>query len=243
MIQWTANPHVHLGFEIAGVLGAAIVYTVSRARRGDTVGEKPRALVIAGAGVGAAIGMRLLFWLSNLNRIRDIAGVFSGKTVVGGLLGGLIGVELVKKLAGIRRSTGDLFVLPLITAMCIGRIGCFLTGPMDLTAGKPTDLPWGIAIADGVKRHPVALYEIAFLLLLIPITRLARREGDAFRIFLSSYLLFRLCVDFLKPEPPPLFAGLSAIQWACVAGLLYYAFVLQKRLTQHDEPNAAIPLL
>jgi len=80
---------------------------------------------------------------------------------------------------------------PLVAAMCIGRIGCFLTGPLDQTAGDPTSLPWGIAIADGIPRHPVALYEIAFLLAFLPLTRYVRRrsihEGDFFRVFLASY--------------------------------------------------------
>lgn len=236
-VHWTGNPSVHLAFEIAGYIAGATIYAISRARGRDHLPDRSRAVVIAAAGVGAAIGMRLLYALSNWG-----ANPFSGKTVVGGLLGGLVGVEVAKKFAGITRSTGDLFVMPAIAAMCIGRIGCFLTGPADRTAGLPTTLPWGIAIADGVKRHPVALYEIAFLLLLIPIVRLARREGDRFRIFLSSYLLFRLLVDFLKPEPPPVFAGLSAIQWACVAGLAYYAIVFLTRLSNADR-NPALPLL
>jgi len=35
--------------------------------------------------------------------------LLGGKTIVGGLIGGLIGVELVKLAMGIRRSTGDLY--------------------------------------------------------------------------------------------------------------------------------------
>ena len=151
-------------------------------------------------------------------------------------------MELVKRLTGIRRSTGDLFVEPLVAAMCIGRIGCFLTGPLDQTAGDPTSLPWGIAIADGIPRHPVALYEIAFLLAFLPLTRYVRRrsihEGDFFRVFLASYLAFRLAIDFLKPEPHPILAGLTAIQWACVAGLAYYGLVFA-----NDNRHAALPFL
>jgi phosphatidylglycerol:prolipoprotein diacylglycerol transferase len=103
---------------------------------------------------------------------------FEAKTIVGGLAGGLIGVALAKKVLRVQHSTGDLFVLPLITAMSIGRIGCFLTGPIDHTAGNSTTLPWGIAIGDTVKRHPVALYEIAFLFLLIPLTERVRRRSQ-----------------------------------------------------------------
>lgn len=244
----TGNLRIHFLFELLGYSAGAIVYVRTRARRGDAISDPHRAIVLSGAALGAAIGTRLLFVLCEPARLGDPAAWISGKTVVGGLLGGLIGVETIKAIQGIRRSTGDLFVYPLLTAMCIGRIGCFLAGPIDKTAGLPTSLPWGIAIADGVKRHPVALYEIAFLLLwagLQPgIDRLRRAkarptvEGDRFRLFLASYLAFRLAVDFLKPEPPPLWLGLSAIQWACVAGMLYYGLVLS-----NDDRNATLPFL
>jgi phosphatidylglycerol---prolipoprotein diacylglyceryl transferase len=245
-MQWTGNPSVHFAFEIAAYVAAAIVYVIVRQRRGDAIPDRARAAVLAGAAAGAALGTRLLV-------------LFEGKTVVGGLLGGLIGVEIAKRIIGVKRSTGDLFVLPLITAICIGRIGCFLTGPIDHTAGDPTSLPWGIAIADGVRRHPVALYEIAFLLLLLGLRGLAVsgsrggaprdletsrlrdrriREGDSFRIFMTGYLAFRLAVDFLKPEPPPILLGMSAIQWACIAGLVYYALVFS-----NDDRHASLSLL
>ena len=66
------------------------------------------------------------------------------KTIVGGFVGGLIGVELVKKRIGITTSSGDLMVYPLILAMIIGRTGCFLGGLEDGTFGIATTLPWGI---------------------------------------------------------------------------------------------------
>jgi prolipoprotein diacylglyceryltransferase len=229
MIHWTGNPSVHFFFEALGYVAAVVVYIALRRRRGDAVTDDVRAAVFAGAAAGALIGSRLLVWPD-------------GKTIVGGLAGGLIGVELAKKILGVRRSTGDLLVLPLITAMSIGRIGCFLTGPIDHTEGNPTTLPWGIAIGDSVRRHPVALYEIAFLLLLCPITEWVRRRsshsGDAFRTFLGSYFAFRLLVDFLKPDPPPLFLHLTAIQWACVGGLIYYALTFS-----NDERHASLRLL
>jgi phosphatidylglycerol:prolipoprotein diacylglycerol transferase len=223
-MQWTANPAVHQFFEIAGYVAGVAVYTIQRLRRGDTVSDAARATAFTGAAVGAMLGARLLVLFSNPG----------GKTIVGGLLGGLIGVEIAKKLRGVTRSTGDLFVEPLIVAICIGRIGCFLLGPLDRTEGLPSSLPWAIAIADGVPRHPVALYEIAFLLLLFAALRIARpaREGDRFRIFMTAYLAFRLLVDFLKA------GAFSAIQWACVAGLVYYALVLT-----NDSRHASVPFL
>ncbi|HEX7193028.1 MAG TPA: diacylglyceryl transferase, partial [Thermoanaerobaculia bacterium] len=118
MIHWTGNPSVHSFFEILGYVAGVVVYIAVRRRRGDSVADETRAAVFAGAAAGALIGSRLLVWPT-------------GKTIVGGLAGGLIGVELAKKVLGVKRSTGDLLVLPLITAMSIGRIGCFLTGAID----------------------------------------------------------------------------------------------------------------
>ncbi len=92
-----------------------------------------------------------------------------GKTIVGALVFGLIAVELFKRYIGLHQSTGDLYAIPLALGIAIGRIGCFLTGLSDNTFGTPTNLPWAIDFGDGIPRHPTQLYEIAFLLLLIPI--------------------------------------------------------------------------
>lgn len=211
---------IHTVFEIVASTAGVTLYGFLRARNGDPVDDRARLTVLAGAAIGAALGARFL-WLF---------GDPGGKTIVGGLLGGLLGVEIAKKTRGIRTSTGDLFVLPLILAMCIGRIGCFLAGPEDRTHGLPSDVPWALAMGDGVRRHPVALYEIAFLLALAPLLRLARVPGDRFRLFLVSYLAFRLAIDFLKPYPRPILAGLTAIQWACLAGIAYYASVFARRV-------------
>ena len=78
----------------------------------------------------------------------------AGKTIVGGLIGGLIAVEFVKARLGIVVATGDLLVLPLAAGISIGRIGCFLTGLSDGTSGIATSLPWGVDFVDDIPRHP-----------------------------------------------------------------------------------------
>ena len=92
-----------------------------------------------------------------------------GKTIVGALVFGMIAVELMKRYIGLQQSTGDLYAIPLALGIAIGRIGCFLTGLADDTYGVATSLPWGVDFGDGVHRHPTQLYEIAFLLALIPV--------------------------------------------------------------------------
>jgi len=160
------------------------------------------------------------------------------------LIGALFAVEAMKKYLGVSRRTGDLFALPLCVGIAIGRVGCFLTGVEDHTAGIATSLPWGVNFGDGVPRHPTQLYEIAFALLLaafiIAFSRRAHREGDLFKLFMVGYFAFRLGVDFIKPEVRVL-AGLSSIQWACIFVLLYYAPDVLRWLREVQRPPRSQP--
>jgi len=147
-------------------------------------------------------------------------------TIIGGLLGGLVGVEFTKKKIGVTVSSGDLMVYPIIVSMLIGRTGCFLAGLTDGTYGKPSSLPWAINLGDGVPRHPTSLYEMLFWLLLwFALTRLEKTyvlaNGARFKLLMVSYLIFRLFIEFIKPAWFFSF-GLSVLQLACLAGLAYY---------------------
>lgn len=227
----------HPIFESLGYASGYAVFRRMRAHRGDVIAEPQRWTVIAAAAVGALVGSRLLGlaeqWpavLSAAHAGHLVSLLFSpgGKTIVGGLLGGWLAVEVAKRLVGIRSRTGDLFVLPLCVGIAVGRIGCLLAGLADDTYGKATQLPWGVDFGDHVPRHPVQLYEIAFLAMLGWVgARPAKwSEGARFRVFMAGYLAWRLVVDFIKPQPQV--AGMNLIQWACVAGLCALAI---ERLT------------
>lgn len=147
--------------------------------------------------------------------------------MVGGLLGGLLGVELAKKLYGVPGSTGDAFVYPVLLGLIIGRIGCFIAGLDDGTYGLPASLPWGIDFGDGITRHPTQLYEILFAaglwsLLKQKQTSWSTQPGLLFKAMLSGYLLWRLWVDSLKPLPYDYGYGWSGIQLVCAVALLFY---------------------
>src|SRR5690349_16823271 len=155
---------------------------------------------------------------------------YQNTTIVGGLLGGLTGVEITKKFIGEKRSSGDLFTYPLILAMIIGRIGCFSMGIYEDTFGTETTSMFGMDLGDGVSRHPVAIYEIFYLLLiwLFIITTASKfdlAEGGKFKIFMILYLVFRLLLEYIKPHYS-FSIGLSSIQIACVVGLTYYSYFI-----------------
>ena len=132
----------------------------------------------------------------------------------------------MKKYIGERQASGDLFVYPILLALIIGRIGCFSMGIYEETYGTPTSMPWGMDLGDGLRRHPVSLYEIVFLVLLWVMLKkidplLAVEQGARFKVFLIAYCTFRLLLDFIKPHYTfPI--GLSAIQLVSIAGLIYY---------------------
>jgi phosphatidylglycerol---prolipoprotein diacylglyceryl transferase len=201
-----------------------------RKKNGDSITRSNRIWIIIGAIFGALIGSRLIGGLEDPPQINKAANVlfyfYQNKTILGGLLGGLLGVELVKKAIGERKASGDLFVYPLILAMIIGRIGCFAMGVYEETYGSITNLPWGMNLGDGELRHPVALYEILFLVILWLLLEGIKKkfplnQGALFKLFMVAYILFRFLLDFIKPHYT-FNIGLSTIQLTCLLGLIYY---------------------
>jgi len=218
--------HPHFLFEVAAYLLAFLTYLYLRQRFGDRLDASDRWSVIAAAFFGAALGSRMLSVFENPAHLS-----VGGKTIVGGLIGGLATVELLKHLVGIRQSTGDLFAIPLCVGIAVGRIGCFLTGLSDNTYGSESNLPWAINFGDGIRRHPVQLYESLFSMLLAGVLWCIQRrsaaagrslpQGDLFKIFMIVYMAWRLAIDFLKPGVT--LRGLTAIQWGCILVVAYYA--------------------
>jgi prolipoprotein diacylglyceryltransferase len=195
--------------------------------------------LVLGCLLGAIAGSKLAVWMEYPHLVRVYWGspllVLTGQSIVGGLIGGLIGVEIAKKVAGIRRATGDDFVLPLVAGMVIGRIGCFLAGLHDDTYGVATELPWGVDFGDGVKRHPTQLYDIVVVLVLgLGLARarpwLARAPGLEFKLFLAGYLVWRLVIDGFKPVPYAYPGGLSGIQLLAAGFLIGYAPLVARQL-------------
>lgn len=222
----------HTLFEVAAYFVGMRLFLWQRKRLSPPVlADRDRSLWIGVAAIcGAALGAKIGYWIEDprnaFANFPDWRHLLEGKTIVGALLGGLIGVEAIKRAIGAHGSSGDAFALPLMIGIAIGRIGCFLAGLDDHTYGNPTRLPWAVDFGDGVPRHPTQLYEIAFLLALAMVLHYRRRAfghaGDSFRAFMIAYLGFRFLIDFIKPLPFAYLGFLSGIQLLCVAGLVYY---------------------
>lgn len=86
--------HPHFLFESLAYSIGFLVFRLFKGRLGDVVPQDVRWSVIAAAAFGAAAGSKVLYWLEDTQRIithwNNFAIVWGGKTIVGGLIGGLI---------------------------------------------------------------------------------------------------------------------------------------------------------
>jgi len=203
-------------------------YVFLKKKNHDVISDNNRIIIFIGAALGGFLGSHVIGILENPQLLTQMNFVYfmGNTTIIGGLLGGLIGVELTKQKIGVTTSSGDLMVYPLILAMIIGRTGCFLAGLEDGTYGVRTNLPWAINFGDGIPRHPTNLYEILFWIILWIILvqtekRKAFADGAKFKLFMTSYLCFRFFIEFIKPAYFFSF-GLSVLQLTALAGLIYY---------------------
>jgi phosphatidylglycerol:prolipoprotein diacylglycerol transferase len=195
-------------------------------RLGLTRGQ--RLGIIVGAFCGAMIGAKLPFVLADRpGLLSGRAWFVDGKTILLGLAGGYLGVEVAKWALEVRIKTGDSFAVPVAASVAIGRLGCLYAG---CCYGTPTDLPWGMVFPNTdppVPRHPAQLYEFLFhaaaAVALAVLQRRGRFSGQLIKLYLIAYCGYRFLSEFIRPEAE-LWLGLTGYQWSALllAGLLAY---------------------
>lgn len=176
-----------------------------------------------GAFCGAMLGAKLPFALADWDGLWSGAAWLSdGKTIMCGIVGGYLGVEIAKWTLDIRVKTGDTFAVPVAVAVAVGRVACFIGG---CCYGTPTSLPWGVKFPSAgdeplVPRHPTQLYEAAFHLslaaLLLWLQQQGKFRGNLIKLYILCYLAYRFLTEFIRPEARILL-GLTGYQWAAIA--------------------------
>jgi prolipoprotein diacylglyceryltransferase len=219
---------IHIAFDAIARLaaGLSLLWLTKSARvrfPAAPTGDLPYiAALVFGAGVGAVLFGSANLWLSHLPGV--------ARSIEGAIFGGIVAVELYKRMAGVTLRTGARFALPLAVGVAVGRIGCFFSGLDDFTHGTETSLPWGHDFGDGIARHPVQLYESATMAAFAAFYVWRARRNDRFVIDNGCYLAVgcygaqRFVWEFLKPYstligPFTLFHLLSA-------ALVAYAVVM-----------------
>lgn len=203
-----------------------------------------KAAIGIGAFCGAMLGAKLPFAFSDWEGLRSGTAWFSnGKTILCGMVGAYMGVELVKWIYRIRIKTGDSFAVPMAVAVGIGRLSCFMAG---CCYGTPTNLPWGVRFpaVDLLPRHPTQLYESLFHWLMAGVLAgLQRRKmmrGQLVKLYIMAYLVYRFGTEFIRPEPQ-IWVGLTAYQWFALAMLPCFALLWWQdtvaRLSETSDPR------
>jgi phosphatidylglycerol:prolipoprotein diacylglycerol transferase len=229
MIHVPTAPWAHLVFDLAAwSAGTALSIVLYRWRLAAVAAPMARQIdgkYFLALALGAAPGA----WLAgSLNTLRDAAPALS-HSVVGALIGAIVGVEIYKALRGVKGSTGGVFVGSFCLGVVIGRFGCFFSGLPDATYGTPTNLPWEVDLGDGIGRHPVQLYESAAMALFLAayLLGLARRAPWALRrgfyAMCIAYGVQRFAWEFLKPYPR-LIGPLNLFHLLCL-GLIGYGWI------------------
>lgn len=229
------NINIHLVFEILAFFISYRYYKHLKKKQSDIISNSNRSTIVLAAAIGAFLGSRIMGILEqplftvNAENIEKILNV---KTIMGGLFGGLLAVEFAKRKIGEKQATGDLFTFPIILGIFIGRIGCFLMGVKEFTYGNKTNFVFGMNLGDGINRHPVALYELFFLIILFILLKIIQKQqqyvnGILFQYFMISYFGFRFFIEFIKPNIFYIF-GFSSIQILCIVCWIYYRKTLIK---------------
>jgi prolipoprotein diacylglyceryltransferase len=201
------------GYGVAVLLGfLAGLLVRSRLRDAPVLPAEQRWPLLAAAVLGGAAGAYVLEWPADAFGWAwrpDGAEPFGGRTVLGGILGGWLAVEMVKWRLGIRMPTGDGVAAPLAMALAVGRLGCVSAG---CCAGAVCD-PAAWYAVDG--RFPAAAAEAVFHAVAVIVLLLVDRHGWARGRRLYAYLIAYGVVRFLLETGranPRLAAGLTWYQ-------------------------------
>ena len=245
-------------------IAVALYFTLDVSRRASRA-DKGLLFLVAGGMLGAAIFARygLVFKYFQAADEPTLAGFlrYGGRSVLGGLVGGYLGVVLTKRFIGYKRATGDLFAPGVALGMGIGRIGCFLAE----RPGTVTTLPWGVRVPPdaaplvlqcpgcltGEAMHPSFVYEMIFdfaaAWVLFRITRSGRLpakwmvEGDVFKAFLLAYAVFRLGVEFVRGNAA-MWLGMSGSQLLALISTVALGMYFVRRRAAFSDTTPGVVL-
>ncbi len=217
--------------------------------------EEDASAITLAAGIGGILGAKVYFailygdWRLLLERY--------GLVWYGGFIVGTLAVLWVirRRRLPIPR-TADVVAATVALGYGIGRVGCFLVGD---DYGRPTDLPWGVAFAQGLPEstagnlrgefgvevpaeipdaqllavHPTQLYEtVAALLIWLLGLRLLRsrgRPGSTALVVFALLAVERFSVEFLRAKDDRLLGLFTVAQAISLLVLVVLGWVAASR--------------
>jgi len=208
---------------LLGLAAATLFYIIDIKNFGESVKSNSYFIAISAiicGSIGAKIPAALELYFKFPDAVLSTYILSSGRTILGGLMGGFIGVKITKKLLRIEERRGNELAPSIAIGMVFGRLACFLAG---CCYGIPTRLPWGIDFGDGIMRHPTQLYEIAFhgymVYYLISRRKHNPQPGIQLKEYFLFYFIFRFFIEFIRINPIVLL-NLSGYQVACIVFII-----------------------
>lgn len=208
--------------------------------------SKPEMVIVYAAGLlGALLGAKLGYVVCELyTHVGDSdfwQQALVGRTILGALLGGYLGVEIGKKLAGYTEPTGDVFALAVPIGIALGRVGCLLHGCCQGIVCREAWW-WTAAGPDGLPRWPAPMIEFTFNIIAALVLLILYRKqyiwarGQLFHFYLIAYALFRIIHEPMRDTPRlpggisgGLFGGVSTYQVLAAVVLLFAYWRLRVR--------------
>ena len=188
--------------------------------------------LIFGIIIGARSFYLLFFWPENVQiSFLDIFAVWNGgMAFFGGFIGAVFtGYIFCKKHNLDYFKFLDLFTIPIIVGHIFGRIGGYLIGNHP---GKIVSSDYIFAIfLEGAYRHPVELYDLIGLIIILGIILLIKnkyklKKGILFAIYVLLYGFQRLFVidNFRTITTDPRYFGFTASQYIIII-LIIFSFM------------------
>jgi phosphatidylglycerol:prolipoprotein diacylglycerol transferase len=185
--------------------------------------------------LAALLGARLAYVLGHWSAYRGaLLSALSPTTTAfswpeGVVIGGLVTIIYWLRYRLPVGITLDAIAPGLTLALSLERLGAFLDGR---NFGEPTTLPWGVTMW-GEVRHPLQLYEMAALLVILGILwwRQGRRpfDGHSFALFVALYAGSRLFLEAFRADAPLMSGGLRAVQVGALGVMLGAVWYLYRR--------------
>lgn len=203
------------GYAICSAIGIAVGGLVAWKLKMPRPPAEVRLPLYVCALWGMLLGAKIPVWLSY-----GMDGyIVQGKSVLGGILGAFLAINLYKKCSGNVGGFGGRFVIPLAVAVGFGKIGCYVNG-----------------CCSGTLFVPVQLAESLFQFMLAGglylFYRRTKRADLLFPLYLLAYLVMRFCIEFWRTEPR-VWCGWTVYQVAGAIFIPVCIFILWRRT--HDN--------